>query len=228
MLIELGTDDDCEQAKVPSAKEQWNCAKLVLLQHFTVELPQIWLFHPLAHYCGMQISAPFPPLWKMAFQIALFFVLEDAWHYWQHRFLHWGPMYKYVHKIHHQYSAPFGMAAEYASPIEVAFLGLGTVGVPIVWCALTGDLHVFTMYMWIVLRLFQAIDAHSGYDFPISMRHWFPWWGGADFHDKHHEKFIGNYSSSFRWWDYICDTENSPEAVKRRREKRIAALRKGQ
>ena len=30
------------QQKLPTAQEQWNCAKLVLLSHFTVELPQIW------------------------------------------------------------------------------------------------------------------------------------------------------------------------------------------
>lgn len=28
--------------KIPTAKEQWACAMLVLLSHFTVELPQIW------------------------------------------------------------------------------------------------------------------------------------------------------------------------------------------
>jgi methylsterol monooxygenase len=58
------------------------------------------------------------------------------------------------------------MAAEYASPIEVMVLGLGTVAGPILWAAITKDLHVLTMYIWIVLRLFQAIDAHSGYEFP--------------------------------------------------------------
>lgn len=30
------------QNKIPTYKEQWDCAKLVLLSHFTVELPQIW------------------------------------------------------------------------------------------------------------------------------------------------------------------------------------------
>ena len=179
----------------------------------------------MAHRCGLSTTVPFPSIWKMIFQILVFFVLEDAWHYWQHRALHWGPLYKNIHKIHHQYSAPFGMAAEYASPIEVAILGFGTVGVPLVWCGLTGDLHVLTMYTWIVLRLFQAIDAHSGYDFPFSLHNFFPGWAGADFHDRHHEKFLGNYASSFRWWDWICDTENSPEAVKRRREKRLAAAK---
>lgn len=31
-----------KQNKIPSLQEQWNCARFVLLSHFTVELPQIW------------------------------------------------------------------------------------------------------------------------------------------------------------------------------------------
>ncbi|KAL1955393.1 hypothetical protein VTO42DRAFT_8613 [Malbranchea cinnamomea] len=212
--------------KIPTLQEQWNCAKLVLLSHFTVELPQIWFFHPLAQYFGLSVSVPFPSLWTMAYQIAIFFVLEDTWHYFSHRAFHWGPLYKYVHKIHHQYSAPFGLAAEYASPIEVMALGFGTVGCPILWCAITGDLHIVTMYVWIILRLFQAIDAHSGYEFPWSLHHFLPFWAGADHHDLHHEKFVGNYASSFRWWDYLLDTEYSPESMQRKREKKLAQAAK--
>ncbi|RJE16731.1 C-4 methylsterol oxidase, partial [Aspergillus sclerotialis] len=62
----------------------------------------------------------------MAWQIALFFVLEDAWHYWFHRVLHLPRLYKMIHKLHHQYSAPFGLAAEYASPLETMILAFGT------------------------------------------------------------------------------------------------------
>lgn len=203
-------------------REQWECASLVLLSHFTVELPQIWLFHPIATYFGMDYGVPFPSLGKMAFHIAVFFIMEDAWHYWFHRALHYGPLYKMIHKLHHTYSAPFGLAAEYASPIEVMLLALGTVGGPILWVSFTGDLHLFTMYTWIVGRLFQAIDSHSGYDFPWSLHHFLPFWAGAHHHDVHHEKFIGNYASSFRWWDYCLDTESGPEASKRRRERMLA------
>ncbi|KAH8681464.1 C-4 sterol methyl oxidase [Xylariales sp. PMI_506] len=214
-----------QNQKIPTLKEQWECASLVLLSHFTVELPQIWLFHPIATFFGMDYGVPFPSIGKMAFQIAVFFVMEDAWHYWFHRALHYGPLYKMIHKLHHTYSAPFGLAAEYASPIEVMLLALGTVGSPILWVYLTNDLHLFTMYMWIVGRLFQAIDAHSGYDFPWSLHHFLPFWAGADHHDTHHERFIGNYASSFRWWDYVLDTESGPEAAKRRRERKLKAIR---
>lgn len=194
--------------------------------HRTQRLTEvIRLFHPAAQYFGLTTTVPFPSIWTMVYQIAIFFVMEDAWHYWSHRALHWGPLYKGIHKIHHQYSAPFGMAAEYASPIEVMILGFGAVGCPILWCAFTKDLHILTMYVWIVLRLYQAIDAHSGYEFPWSLHHFLPFWAGADHHDMHHEKFIGNYASSFRWWDYLLDTENSPEATKRRREKKAGTAK---
>ncbi|EKJ69466.1 hypothetical protein FPSE_10346 [Fusarium pseudograminearum CS3096] len=214
-----------QKQKIPTIKEQWDCAAIVLISHFTAELPQIWFFHPIATYLGMDYGVPFPPVWKMALQIAICFVMEDAWHYWFHRALHYGPLYKAIHKMHHTYSAPFGLAAEYASPIETALLGIGVVGCPIVLLAITGELHLFTMYTWIVLRLFQAIDSHSGYDFPWSLRHILPVWAGAHHHDLHHEKFIGNYASSFTWWDYCLDTEAGADAHKRRREKKLAAIK---
>jgi methylsterol monooxygenase len=207
---------------MPTLAEQWGCAKLVLLSHFTVELPQIWFFHPMAQYFGLQTSVPFPPVWKMIYQIAIFFVLEDTWHYWFHRALHTPTLYKKIHKLHHQYSAPFGVAAEYASPIETMILAFGAVGIPIVFCAFTKDLHILTMYLWIVGRLFQAIDAHSGYEFPWSLHHFLPFWAGADHHDVHHEKFIGNYSSSFRWWDKLCDTESGSVSATKKRQKQMA------
>ena len=105
-------------------------------------------------------------------------------------------------------------------------LGFGTIRWPISWCALTSDLHILTMYVWIVLRLFQAIDAHSEYEFPWSLHHFQPFWAGADHHHVHHEKFIGNYSNSFRWWDYICGTESGSAAAEKGRAKRLAATKK--
>ena len=80
-----------------------------------------------------------------------------------HQALHTGILYKHIHKIHHKYSAPFGLAAEFAHPAEVFILGTGTLLGPLLYCYFTQNLHIFTVYIWITLRLFQAIDAHSGY-----------------------------------------------------------------
>lgn len=195
-----------QESKIPSWKEQWECMRSVLLSHFLVEVVPIWGFHPICDYLGIKITVPFPDLFTMIKHIAVFFVFEDSWHYWMHRGLHYGPFYKYIHKQHHKYAAPFGMAAEYAHPIEVTLLGIGTVGIPILWVVLTGNLHMLTVYVWVALRLFQAIDAHSGYEFPWSLHHFLPFWAGADHHDDHHHFFIGNYASSFRWWDALLGT----------------------
>ena len=132
---------------MPTLKEQWDCARRVLLSHFTAELSLIRFFHPVATFFGIQYSVPFPPAWKIAVQILIFFVMEDTWHYWFHHCLHYGPLYKAIHKMHHTYSAPFGLAAEYASPIETMLLGIGVVGSPVLVLMVTGDLHLLTIHI---------------------------------------------------------------------------------
>ncbi|CAO3627895.1 unnamed protein product [Mucor hiemalis] len=223
-----------QQNKVNTPEDIWKCTKQVLYQHFVFEGPLIFLFHPMATMLGMNIDAPFPE-WRYIWpQIAIFFVFEDAFHYAVHRLMHWPPLYKKIHKVHHEYSAPFGIAAEYAHPLETSILGFGTIGGPLVYHTVqkyyfqggrNWQLHLFTMLFWIVCRLFQAIDCHSGYDFPWSLRHFVPFWAGADHHDYHHEKFIGNYASSFRWWDYIFGTDKRYRAHRKRQaeEKRLKA-----
>jgi methylsterol monooxygenase len=134
-------------------------------------------------------------------------------------------MYKHIHKIHHKYSAPFGLAAEYAHPLEVFILGLGTILGPIIYCAFRGDLHIFTVYIWITLRLFQAIDAHSGYDFPWSLQHILPFWAGAEHHDFHHMAFVNNFSTSFRWWDRMFGTDDRYLAYRSRMREQLKAAR---
>ena len=41
-------------------------------------------------------------------------VLEDTWHFFVHQVLHHKRIYKYIHKVHHNFQAPFGMVSEYA------------------------------------------------------------------------------------------------------------------
>lgn len=216
-----------QPTKIPSTKEQLYCLKSVLLSHFLVEAIPIWTFHPMCQKLGITVEVPFPNLKTMTLEICLFFVLEDMWHYWAHRLFHYGVFYKYIHKQHHRYAAPFGLSAEYAHPAETMSLGFGTVGMPILYVMYTGKLHLFTLCLWVVLRLFQAVDSHSGYDFPWSLNKFLPFWAGAEHHDLHHHYFIGNYASSFRWWDFYLDTEAGPEAKAAREERMKLKANKG-
>ncbi|KAJ1961527.1 C-4 sterol methyl oxidase [Dispira parvispora] len=203
----------------------WKCTKGLLFGHFFVQLPLMFGFHPVGRYFGMQITTvPFPHWQEMALQVFLFMVFEDTFHYWFHRALHYGPLYRYIHKQHHEFAAPFGLTAEYAHPLEVVILGMGTIGGPLLWVMATGNLHIVTVFLWIVVRLFQTVDSHSGYDFPWSLRNWVPFWSGAEHHDYHHMAFVNNYSTSFRWWDYLCGTDGKYRAW--RKEKDLMAQTK--
>ena len=41
---------------------------------------------------------------------------------------------------------------------------------------------------------------------------------GADFHDHHHMVFLGNYASSFRFWDWLCGTDHRYKSWKKRQQ----------
>ncbi|ODQ77762.1 hypothetical protein BABINDRAFT_163161 [Babjeviella inositovora NRRL Y-12698] len=208
-----------QSAKMPSNQEHWECLKSVLVSHFLMEAVPIWLLHPWVLRAGISCQLPIPPIATVAWQVAMFYVLEDTWHYWTHRAMHYGALYKMIHKKHHRYAAPFGLATEYAHPVEAMVLFFGTAGFPIIFVLLTGNLHLFTVCIWVTGRLLQGVDAHSGYEFPWSLHHFLPFWAGADHHDDHHRYFIGNYASSFRFWDYVMQTESGALAKQDRESK---------
>ncbi|KAK6130186.1 hypothetical protein DH2020_036102 [Rehmannia glutinosa] len=111
----------------------------------------------LPFHKGIRTSLPLPPLWEVAAQLGVYFIVEDYGNYWVHRFLHckWG--YEKIHKVHHEYTAPIGFAAPYAHWAEILILGipsfLGPAMVP-------G--HMITFWLWIALRQIEAIETHSG------------------------------------------------------------------
>eukprot|EP01117_Protostelium_nocturnum_P005688 TRINITY_DN2051_c0_g1_i1.p1 TRINITY_DN2051_c0_g1~~TRINITY_DN2051_c0_g1_i1.p1 ORF type:complete len:295 (-),score=81.05 TRINITY_DN2051_c0_g1_i1:79-963(-) len=197
----------------------WKALKGVLFSHFFIQTPLLLGFHPTAETLGIKITeVPFPTWWKVCAQVLFCAIFEDAYHYWMHRALHWGPLYKNIHKIHHEFSAPFGLTAEYAHPLETFILGLGTIGGPLLLAYLTGDVHMITVLAWIGFRLFQTIEAHSGYEFPISLKTIIPFWSGSDHHDFHHQAFLNCYSTSFRWWDHFLGTDTKYHAFRAKQQ----------
>ncbi|KAJ2854254.1 C-4 sterol methyl oxidase [Coemansia erecta] len=186
-----------------SSEQWWKCFKSLLASQIFVQLPMMMFFLPAARMVGFDCAAPFPAWPRVVFRVCIFFVFEDFYHYWAHRLFHWGIFYKRIHKVHHEHTAPFGIAAEYAHPIETAVLGQGTVAGPLLFNFFIEQVHITTMLIWIAARLWQTVEAHCGYDFPWSMSHWLPFWAGASHHDYHHMAFVDNFASTFRWWDSI-------------------------
>ncbi|KAI8894344.1 hypothetical protein BC833DRAFT_605239 [Globomyces pollinis-pini] len=195
--------------KTISDERWWYCFRHVMFYQFTVQFLMLCGFYPAAMALGMEfIQTPMPDWSEIAVSVLFFIVVEDFCQYFLHRALHWGPLYKHIHKMHHEFSSNFGLVAEYAHPLETLILGIGVFLGPLFWSCYY-RLHVFTMGIWLAVRLIQAVDSHSGYDFPWSMHHYIPFWAGADFHDYHHAAFVGNYGSFFRIWDWLFGTSSA-------------------
>ncbi|XP_047939237.1 methylsterol monooxygenase 1-1-like isoform X5 [Salvia hispanica] len=188
-----------------SFSDTLHCYKSVMRMFFLVVGPLQLVSYPSILIIGIRTGLPLPSLWEIALQLGVYFLVEDYTNYWVHRFLHckWG--YEKIHKVHHEYTAPIGFAAPYAHWAEILILGipsfLGPAMVP-------G--HMITFWLWIALRQIEAIETHSGYDFPWTPTKYIPFYGGPDYHDYHH--YVGgqsqsNFASVFTYCDYIYGTD---------------------
>lgn len=219
-----------EQYRIqPAAKrslaDTWKCYKDVILVMLTTILPLQLLSYPFFKVAGITASLPLPSLSSASLQIFVFFLLEDYGNYWLHRLFHHPFLYKHIHYKHHEHEAPMGAAATYAHWVEVLVLGVPTfVGPAIVQC------HVVTLWAWILLRQLEAIETHSGYDFPWSPTHLLPFYGGARFHDYHHEvgeRSQSNFASVFTICDWLYGTDKGYRA-KVAAEEKMKKLRTGE
>eukprot|EP01018_Ginkgo_biloba_P000506 Gb_29081 [translate_table: standard] len=228
LIMNPGTES---KKNTPAAQEK--CITRLLLYHICVNLPLMVLSYPAFTYMGMTSKLPLPSCALCDFpsgvdvksfiyhnlfrkvvicQIICYFILEDFIFYWGHRILHTKWLYKHVHSVHHEYATPFGLTSEYAHPAEILFLGFATIVGP----AITGP-HLFTLWLWMILRVMETVEAHCGYDFPWSLSKFLPLYGGADFHDYHHRLLYtksGNYSSTFTYMDWIFGTDKGYHKLK--------------
>eukprot|EP01114_Cavostelium_apophysatum_P003113 TRINITY_DN1285_c0_g1_i1.p1 TRINITY_DN1285_c0_g1~~TRINITY_DN1285_c0_g1_i1.p1 ORF type:complete len:262 (-),score=54.97 TRINITY_DN1285_c0_g1_i1:221-1006(-) len=193
---------------------KWHCFIEILKGDIFPQLLMMTFVYPVISWMGARLDLPFPDWKHTMLLVFVFFVIEDAWFYWVHRLLHWGPFYTYIHKVHHTHTSPFPMAAEYAHPVETIILGFGSFIGPLFFKP-----HMLEIWVWLFFRLWQEIDAHCGYDYPWSLHHFLPIWGGSEFHDFHHMNFVGNYGSTLRVWDKICGTDNKFHAWKAKQAK---------
>ncbi|GBG66260.1 hypothetical protein CBR_g57861 [Chara braunii] len=183
----------------------FKCCRDVMLVFFTTVLPLQLLSYPYFKVSGITGALPLPSLTTVVLQLAVFFIIEDFGNYWIHRWFHNGWAYKYFHYKHHEFTTPMSFAASYAHPVEVLVLGIPTLAGPaIVKC------HVLTLWLWINLRNWEALETHSGYDFPWALTKLIPFYGGAEYHDYHHligGKSQGNFASVFTYCDWLYGTD---------------------
>ncbi len=154
------------------------------------------------------------PVWFL-----LWFVVLPIWasfhFYWVHRLLHWPPLYRLAHSLHHRNVNVGPWSGLSMHPVEhVLYLS----SVLIHWVVASHPIHVFFHFYWNTLG---AATTHTGYDgLLIKNKNRFQL--GAFHHQLHHRYFECNYGNAdFPWDKWFGSFHNgSPEATEMVRERR--------
>eukprot|EP00743_Colponemidia_sp_Colp-15_P006676 GILK01007200.1.p1 GENE.GILK01007200.1~~GILK01007200.1.p1 ORF type:complete len:347 (+),score=37.98 GILK01007200.1:132-1172(+) len=174
----------------------WSGMRRVLFNQLVVTpMYSCFVFWTVAQYVGVQTRAPLPRFWRLVYDGICFFVCEELLFYYSHRLLHHPRIYKYIHKIHHEWQAPIGITAIYAHPLEhvVSNMLPLTTGV-----LLTGG-HIAAYWIWQTVAIFTTVTVHSGYHLPFLP--------SPQAHDFHHLKFNYNFGVS-GVLDYVHGTDS--------------------
>jgi methylsterol monooxygenase len=173
-----------KSAEIPAPALFTKLYQEAFFNHFVTTPLSVLGLYPIAAYCGMPAaSAPLPPLPTLALLFAAAHAFNDVFFYATHRLLHSKLLYKRFHKQHHTFRGSVGAAAEFAHPVEV----LASNQLPTAGLVLALGAHPLAQAAWLVLRLTQTYEVHSGYAFNGSLVSRLGVAAcGAPFHDHHH------------------------------------------
>ncbi|MDH5671539.1 MAG: sterol desaturase family protein [Myxococcales bacterium] len=179
--------------KAPDAELLRAAARETLAGQLGFALLVYFAVYPLWQARGGSMEAPLPGVVTTGLHLLVFILANDTIFYWAHRGLHTRYCFQRIHARHHRFRYVRGPVAEYAHPLENAanlvafFAGPVLMGSPFPVVAL-----------WTVVRIFETVEAHSGYAFTASAsRH--------AFHHLYASK--GCLGSFFGIWDRLMGTD---------------------
>jgi sterol desaturase/sphingolipid hydroxylase (fatty acid hydroxylase superfamily) len=135
--------------------------------------------------------APLGPYYQVFGHFVAALMFNEFVFYFIHRALHHPLLYKHIHKKHHQYVGTVGFAAEHAHPVE----DLLSNDLPVIGYCLFMRLHPLIWAVYLLWRLEETYETHSGYCFEQSLGGRLGLMSGlqAEFHDFHHSNNTGNF-----------------------------------
>lgn len=178
----------------------------------TWEVLSLWLYAN-GHIAGINILEN--PVW---FFVLWFFVplLHEFHFYWIHRLIHWPPLYKRVHKLHHRNTNPGPWSGLSMHPVEHLIYFSGFL---IYWIIPAHPLHFMHYSMMVGLSPAQG---HTGFDRIVTGEKktlHLPYYA----HYLHHRLFEVNYADGSipldNWFGSFHD--GSPEADEVLKQRRI-------
>jgi Delta7-sterol 5-desaturase len=124
---------------------------------------------------------------------------HDAYFYWTHRLLHWPPLFRLAHRVHHRSTNPTPWAAYAFHPVEA----LIQAGIYVV-IVFTLPMHPAALMLFLTYMIVRNVVGHLGFEIcpagfarhPLTRWHLTP-----THHDQHHRWGKGNYGLYFKFWD---------------------------
>ncbi|XP_046457152.1 fatty acid hydroxylase domain-containing protein 2-like [Daphnia pulex] len=168
--VQLGTNEPVDRKRLITAVGH------VLFNQIFVGIP----FAAFGYWMMKKPLAPFrelPNFSRVLLELAVFIVVEEIVFYYSHRFLHHRRLYKYIHKKHHEWTAPIAVTAIYCHPLEHLLSNI----VPPALGTIIMSSHISTCWLWYSMAILRTLNDHSGYHLPF-----FP---SPEAHDFHHLKF---------------------------------------
>jgi sterol desaturase/sphingolipid hydroxylase (fatty acid hydroxylase superfamily) len=110
-----------------------------------------------------------------------------------------------AHAVHHESRPPTAWAAMSFHPLEAL---TGAVAIPALVFLI--PIHIGGLAMVLMIMTIMGITNHMGWEiFPKFMvnRTLGSFLITATHHQKHHDKYRGNYGLYFRFWDKVCGTD---------------------
>lgn len=136
----------------------------------------------------------------------LMMAVHDTYFYWLHRLLHWKPLFKWAHKIHHLSFNPSPFSSYAFHPLEAA---LEMCALPVIAFTIPYHSSIFTFFGFYSISI--NVMGHAGYEFfpkGFARHKIFKWVNTSTHHNLHHRFVKCNYGLYFNLWDRVMKTNH--------------------
>ncbi|XP_051536604.1 fatty acid hydroxylase domain-containing protein 2 [Myxocyprinus asiaticus] len=154
-----------------------HAVKTVLFNQVFLSGPLVGLTYMVMKWRGEPCTLELPTFHWVLLELAFCGLMEEILFYYTHRLVHHPSLYKKIHKIHHEWTAPIGVVSLYAHPVEHV---LSNMLPALIGPVLLGS-HLATTSLWFTIALLVTTISHCGYHLPLLP--------SPEFHDFHHLKF---------------------------------------